>query len=51
MPSGVPSRSGVLFLTFNQDSTCLAIGSHQGVHIYNVDTHKLCYRYAVGAVG
>lgn len=43
-------RSGILFLTFNQDSTCVAIGSQQGVHIYNVDTHKLCYRHSIGAI-
>ncbi|GLI62273.1 hypothetical protein VaNZ11_004880 [Volvox africanus] len=44
------SKSGVLHISFNQDCTCVALGSQQGVHIYNVDTHKLCYRYAIGAV-
>ncbi|PNH10768.1 Autophagy-related protein 18, partial [Tetrabaena socialis] len=48
MSSG--SKSGVLYATFNQDCTCVALGSQQGVHIYNVDTHKLCYRHAIGAV-
>ncbi|GIL62563.1 hypothetical protein Vafri_16758 [Volvox africanus] len=43
-------KSGVLHISFNQDCTCVALGSQQGVHIYNVDTHKLCYRYAIGAV-
>ncbi|EFJ51387.1 hypothetical protein VOLCADRAFT_103431 [Volvox carteri f. nagariensis] len=44
------SKSGVLHVSFNQDCSCVALGSQQGVHIYNVDTHKLCYRYAIGAV-
>ncbi|GFR50725.1 hypothetical protein Agub_g12982, partial [Astrephomene gubernaculifera] len=43
-------KSGVLFVAFNQDCTCVALGSQQGVHIYNVHTHKLCYRYTIGAV-
>ncbi|KAG2449444.1 hypothetical protein HYH02_005591 [Chlamydomonas schloesseri] len=50
LPLQQGSKSGVLYVTFNQDCTCVAIASQQGLHIYNVDTHKLCFRHAIGAV-
>ncbi len=45
-----PGKSSVLFVTFNQDSTCIALGCVEGLLVYNVETHKLCFRHAIGAL-
>lgn len=37
-------------LSFNQDATCIAIADEQGIKIYSLDTHKLCYQQDIGAV-
>ncbi|KAG2433269.1 hypothetical protein HXX76_008337 [Chlamydomonas incerta] len=50
LPLQQGSKSGVLYVTFNQDCTCVAIASQQGLHVYNVDTHRLCFRHAIGAI-
>ena len=45
-----PLRDGVLYLSFNQDCTCLAIADFKGIKIYSLDTHSTCYSYDIGAV-
>jgi hypothetical protein len=43
---------GILSLSVNQDSTCVAVGTPDGLSIYNVQTGALLYRSAtVGALG
>jgi hypothetical protein len=44
-------KAGLNYIAFNQDATCLALATSAGVRIYNIETHQLCYKYDVGAVG
>jgi autophagy-related protein 18 len=43
--------SGLLCISFNQDNSCIALGTADGARIYNIDTHKVCYRSTIGAIG
>lgn len=45
------NAQGLLFLTFNQDGTCLALATREGLRIYSIDAHAAVYRSAVGAIG
>jgi hypothetical protein len=42
---------GLLYMAFNQDNTCLALGTRDGLRIYSIDTHQVVYRKAIGALG
>lgn len=44
-------RAGLLHIAFNQDNSCIAIGTSEGIRIYHIDTHQICYRDDIGAVG
>ena len=44
-------KPGLLHIAFNQDNSCIAIGSSEGIRIYHIDTHQICYRDDIGAVG
>lgn len=44
-------RSGLLHLAFNQDNSCIAVGTSEGIKIYNIDTHQICFKNNIGAVG
>eukprot|EP00884_Botryococcus_braunii_P010545 jgi/Botrbrau1/19492/Bobra.0571s0001.1 len=44
------SSAGVLYLTFNQDYTCLSIADYKGMKIYSLETHKMCFSSEIGAV-
>lgn len=48
---GSQPKSGVLHIAFNQDSSCIALGTVDGIRIYHLDTHQICYRDDIGAVG
>jgi len=51
MPLHNPKSSlGILYLNFNQDSSCITIADSSGIKIYSIDTHKLCYTADLGAV-
>ncbi|MEW5307303.1 MAG: hypothetical protein WDW36_009710 [Sanguina aurantia] len=41
---------GIMHVSFNQDCTCVALGSTEGVAIYNLESHLTCYKHAIGAV-
>jgi len=41
---------GLLYVNFNQDGSCVALGTQEGIKIFNVETHKICYNFPVGAV-
>jgi hypothetical protein len=41
----------VLHIAFNQNSSCIVLGTADGIRIYHVDTHSVCYRDDIGAVG
>ncbi|XP_024379631.1 autophagy-related protein 18b isoform X1 [Physcomitrium patens] len=40
----------VLSLAFNQDNSCLAIGTQDGFKIFNCDTCQCCYKRSEGAI-
>lgn len=43
---------GVTCLSVNQDATCLAVGTPQGLSIFNVQTGALLYKCSsLGALG
>eukprot|EP00798_Chlamydomonas_sp_ICE-L_P012576 gene12576-15800_t len=48
---GQDSRSGILSLSWNQDDSCVALGTQSGLVIFNLDTHKTCYKLQIGAIG
>lgn len=48
---GPGNPQGLLHVTFNQDNTCLALSTREGLRIYSIDTHQVCYRNAIGAIG
>lgn len=45
-----PLKNGVLYLSFNQDCTCLAIADFKGIKVYSLETNKICYSRDLGAV-
>lgn len=44
-------KPGLLHISFNQENSCIAIGTSEGIRIYHIDTHQVCYRDDIGAVG
>jgi autophagy-related protein 18 len=40
----------ILYLGFNQDHSCLAIGTKDGYKIFNCDTCSCCYERSEGAI-
>ncbi|RKO95985.1 WD40 repeat-like protein, partial [Caulochytrium protostelioides] len=51
MNIGSRSTNDLLFMTFNQDYSCLAIGTRQGYRIYNCDPFGKCYGRSDGGIG
>ena len=49
--SSLDSKSGILFVSFNQDGSCVALGTLQGIKIYSRHTHSVCYEHLPGAIG
>ncbi|KIY98672.1 hypothetical protein MNEG_9291, partial [Monoraphidium neglectum] len=45
------NQQGLLHVSFNQDNTCLALATRDGLRIYSIDTHQIVYRNAIGALG
>ncbi|KAJ3106688.1 autophagy protein [Phlyctochytrium planicorne] len=45
------SAEGLLFVNFNQDASCISVGSRQGYRIYNVDPFGKCYGKLDGGIG
>ncbi|KAI8477507.1 MAG: WD40-repeat-containing domain protein [Monoraphidium minutum] len=45
------NQQGLLYLSLNQDNTCLALATREGLRIYSIDTHQVVYRNSVGALG
>ncbi|KAJ3196440.1 autophagy protein [Irineochytrium annulatum] len=46
-----PHADGLLFVNYNQDSTCISVGSRHGYRIYNVDPFGKCYGKLDGGIG
>mmetsp|Transcript_11350 Transcript_11350/g.32228 ORF Transcript_11350/g.32228 Transcript_11350/m.32228 type:complete len:380 (+) Transcript_11350:149-1288(+) len=45
-----PGAKGILYLAFNQDSSCIAIARSDGIKIYSLEAHTICFDYPIGAV-
>lgn len=43
------SSNPILCASFNQDSSCFAIGTKDGIKIFDSNTGRLCYERAIGA--
>jgi autophagy-related protein 18 len=50
MPLHHPPASNILYMTFNQDYSCISLADYKGIKIYSLNTHKLCYVADIGAV-
>lgn len=48
---GGSHKPGLLHISFNQDNSCISIGTSEGIRIYHIETHQTCYRDDIGAVG
>eukprot|EP01133_Synstelium_polycarpum_P008665 gene8665-10171_t len=44
-------KSGVLFANFNQDFSCISVGTPEGFKIFNSDPYTLYYNQSNGGVG
>ncbi|EGC35079.1 hypothetical protein DICPUDRAFT_33979 [Dictyostelium purpureum] len=51
MNVGGKFSSGILFLNFNQDYSCIAVGTPEGYKIFNSDPYTLYYTQNNGGVG
>jgi len=43
-------RPGIQFVRFNQDGSCVALGTRTGIKVYSRHSHSLCYENPLGAV-
>uniref|UniRef100_A0AAV1TEQ4 Autophagy-related protein 18 n=1 Tax=Peronospora matthiolae TaxID=2874970 RepID=A0AAV1TEQ4_9STRA len=51
MKSSVNSPSDLLFLNFNQDASCISVGTRQGFGIYNCEPFSKCFQEDIGGIG
>ncbi|EFA78943.1 autophagy protein 18 [Heterostelium album PN500] len=51
LAGGKYGKSGVLFANFNQDFTCISVGTPEGFKIFNSEPYQLCYSQSNGGVG
>ncbi len=50
--AGQPSSSPLLSLSVNQDSSCVSVGTTQGLSIFSLETGALLHKNAsLGALG
>ncbi|CAD7695509.1 unnamed protein product [Ostreobium quekettii] len=48
--SPATSEAGILSLSFNQDNSCVAVATLEGIRIFGTDVRRVLYSYDVGAV-
>lgn len=51
MNIGRKSNNELLFINFNQDFSCISVGTRHGYKIYNCDPFGKCYGKAEGGIG
>ncbi|KAL2915978.1 autophagy protein [Polyrhizophydium stewartii] len=51
MNLGAKSQNGILFANFNQDFSCISVGTRTGYKIYNSDPFGKCYAKQDGGIG
>ncbi|EGF76294.1 hypothetical protein BATDEDRAFT_14943 [Batrachochytrium dendrobatidis JAM81] len=51
MNIGTKSLNGILFSNFNQDYSCISVGTRTGYKIYNSDPFGKCYAKQDGGIG
>ena len=44
------ASKGILYLSFNQDNTCLTVATSDGFKIFSCETHEKVYEDSSGAV-
>jgi hypothetical protein len=44
------NAQGLLHVSFNQDGSCLALATREGLRIYSVDAHAVVYKNPIGAI-
>ncbi|KAG1658038.1 hypothetical protein FOA52_014350 [Chlamydomonas sp. UWO 241] len=45
------SMERLLCVSFNQDGSCVALGTALGIRVYNRHSHSICYENLLGSVG
>lgn len=48
--SPATSEAGILSLSFNQDNSCVAIATLEGIKIFGIDLRRVLYSYDLGGV-
>jgi hypothetical protein len=43
-------QQGLHFLAFNQDNSCISMATSEGIRIFNLVTHQICYKNNIGAL-
>ncbi|EGZ30059.1 hypothetical protein PHYSODRAFT_470141 [Phytophthora sojae] len=51
MRSSESSRTDLLFLNFNQEASCISVGTRQGFAIYNCEPFGKCFQEDIGGIG
>lgn len=44
------AAAGVLYTSFNQDGSCIIMGTSEGIRIYSINSHRIVNDDRVGAV-
>lgn len=51
MRSSESSSTDLLFLSFNQEASCISVGTRQGFSIYNCEPFGKCFQEEIGGIG
>ncbi|KAF4325474.1 hypothetical protein BBO99_00002037 [Phytophthora kernoviae] len=51
MRSSESSNTDLLFLSFNQEASCISVGTRQGFGIYNCEPFGKCFQENIGGIG
>ncbi|RLN66967.1 hypothetical protein BBJ29_006910 [Phytophthora kernoviae] len=51
MRSSESSHTDLLFLSFNQEASCISVGTRQGFGIYNCEPFGKCFQENIGGIG